>query len=62
MITGSLDHIQTSMTEISLCSLLKAFPVPDSREVAGLFPAWPATFFRGDLIMKYFLWSFSPFC
>ena len=21
----------------------------------------PATFFRRDLIMKYFLWSFSPF-
>ena len=31
------------------------------QEVAGLTPAGSATFFRGDLIMKYFLGSFSPF-
>ena len=34
---------------------------PGYQEVAGLTPARSATFFRGDLIMKYFLWSFSPF-
>ena len=27
----------------------------DDQEVAGLTPAGSATFFRGDLIMKYFL-------
>ena len=32
------------------------------QEVAGSTPAGSATFFRGDLIMKYFLQSFSPFC
>ena len=31
------------------------------QEVVGLIPAWSATFFHGDLIMKYFLPSFSPF-
>ena len=31
-------------------------------EVAGLIHARSATFFRGDLIMKYFLQSFSPIC
>ena len=31
------------------------------QEVAGSTPAGSATFFRGDLIMKYFLQSFSPF-
>ena len=34
----------------------------DNQEVAGSNPAGSATFFRGDLIMKYFLRSFSPFC
>ena len=29
------------------------------QEVVGWTPAGLATFFRGDLIMKYFLWSFS---
>ena len=32
------------------------------QEVAGSTPAGLATFFHGDLIMKYFLRSFSPFC
>ena len=32
-----------------------------TEEVAGLTSAGLATFFRGDLIMKYFLQSFSPF-
>ena len=31
------------------------------QEVASSTPAGSATFFRGDLIMKYFLRSFSPF-
>ena len=31
------------------------------QEVEGLTHAGLATFFRGDLIMKYFLRSFSPF-
>ena len=32
------------------------------KEIAGSTPAGSsATFFRGDLIMKYFLRSFSPF-
>ena len=32
-----------------------------NQEVAGSTPAKSAIFFRGDLIMKYFLRSFSPF-
>ena len=39
---------------------LDARPTGD-QEVAGSTPAGSATFFRGDLIMKYFLRSFSPF-
>ena len=37
---------------------LDAHPTGD-QEVAGLTPAGSATFFCGDLVMKYFLWSFS---
>ena len=33
----------------------------DDQEVAGLTPAASAPFFRGDLIMKYFIRSFSLF-
>ena len=32
------------------------------QEIAGSIPAGPATFFHADMIIKYFLWSFSPFC
>ena len=32
------------------------------QEVAGSTTARSATFFHGDLIMKYFLPSFSPIC
>ena len=39
---------------------LDARPTGD-QEVAGSNPVGSATFFREDLIMKYFLWSFSPF-
>ena len=41
-------------------ALLNASPTGD-QEVTGLTPKGSATFFHGDLIMKYFLWSFSPF-
>ena len=37
-----------------------AHPTGD-QEVVGSTPAGSATFFCGDLIMKYFLRSFSPF-
>ena len=37
-----------------------ACPTGD-QEIGGLTPAGSATFFRGDMIMKYFLQSFSPF-
>ena len=40
---------------------LDARPTGD-HEVAGLTHAGSGTFFHGDLIMKYFVWSFSPFC
>ena len=33
----------------------------DDQEAVGSTPAGSATFFCGDLIMKYFLWSFPPF-
>ena len=33
----------------------------DDQGVAGSTPAGSATFFRGDLMMKYFLRSSSPF-
>ena len=39
---------------------LDARPTSD-KEDAGITPAGSATFFHGDLIMKYFLWSLSPF-
>ena len=39
---------------------LDAHPTGD-QEVAGLTPAGSATFFCGDLVMKYFLWSFSHY-
>ena len=39
---------------------LDARPTGD-QEVAGLTPARLATFFPGDLIAEYFVWSFSPF-
>ena len=45
----------------ALVAQLNTHP-PDDQEVAGLTPAGSATFFHGDLIIKYFLRSFSPFC
>ena len=41
-------------------ALLDASPTGD-QEAAGATLAGSATFFRGDLIMKYFLRSISPF-
>ena len=41
-------------------SVADACPTGD-QEVEGSTAAESATFFRGDLIMKYFLQSFSPF-
>ena len=37
-----------------------ARPIGD-QEVAGSTPVGLATFFRGDLVMKYFLRPFYPF-
>ena len=37
-------------------------PLTGDQEVAGSTATGSATFFGGDLIMKYFLQSFSPFC
>ena len=46
----------------SLTSVAQLDACPTSgQEVMGLTPAKSVTFFRGDLIMKYFLQSFSPF-
>ena len=42
------------MAQLDMC------PTGD-QEVAGSTSAGLATFFHGDLIMKNFLWSFSPF-
>ena len=42
-------------------SQLDARPTGD-QEVASSTPAMSAKFFHGDLIVKYFLKSFSPFC
>ena len=44
----------------ALVAQLDAHPTGD-QEVAGLTPAGSATFFGGNLIMRYFLWSVSPF-
>ena len=45
----------------ALMAQLDARPT-GNQEVAGSTPAGSATLFRGDLITKYFLLSFSPFC
>ena len=57
--------INIRMTLLQYCVLasvaqLDARPTGD-QEVSGSTPAGSATFFLGDLIMKYFLRSFSPF-
>ena len=41
-------------------SQLDARPTGD-QEVAGSTPTRSATFYRGELVMEYFLRSFSPF-
>ena len=45
----------TSVAQLDAC-------LTDDQEVANSTPAGLAIFFRGDLIMKYFVQSFSPFC
>ena len=45
---------------MALVTQLDERPTGD-QEVAGSIPAGPAAFLGGDLIMKYFLRSFSPF-
>ena len=47
--------------EPALMAQLDMHPT-DDQEVVGLIPTGLATVFHGDLIMKYFLRSFSPFC
>ena len=56
---GTPDVTGTSSEPASVAQL-DACPTGD-QEVAGSTPAVSATFFRGDLIMKYFLQSFSSF-
>ena len=52
---------------IIYCEYLEGVAQLDARltgdqKVEGLTPAGSATCFCGDLIVKYFLQSFSPFC
>ena len=35
-------------------------PLIGHQEVAGSTPSGLATYFHGDMAMKYFLWSFCP--
>ena len=62
----TLDCLEVILAKFgNTCTLasvaqLDARPTGD-QEVAGPTPAWPATFFRGDLIMKYFLQLLFPF-
>ena len=55
-----MDKVWFSEGFVGVVAQLHVCPTGDL-EVAGLTPAGLATFFRGDLIMKYFLQSFSPF-
>ena len=48
------------MGTLASVSQLDAPPTGD-QEVVALIPAGSTTFFHGDFIMKYFLWSFSTF-
>ena len=52
------DHSSRMLASVAQ---LDAHPTGD-QEVVGLTPTRLATLFRGDLIMKYFLQSFSSFC
>ena len=61
-ISRQVDHILLLYLSWQPASVdqLDARPTGDHK-VAGSTPAGSATFFRGNLIMKYFLRSFSPF-
>ena len=50
----------TTFIQLASGAQLDACPTGD-QEVASSTPARPATVFHVDLIMKYFLRSFSPF-
>ena len=63
-VSNSLDKFIKSMKIKSIASKpaqLDLRPTGD-QEIAGLTPTRSATFFHGDLIMQYVLWSFYPFC
>ena len=56
-----MHQIERNMKQVLVSvAQLDGHPTGD-QEVAGSNPAGSATFFHGDLIMKYFLQSFSPF-
>ena len=52
--------LQLQKVQQASTAQLDARPTGDQK-VAGLTTAGSEKFLRGDLIMKYFLWSFSPF-
>ena len=56
-----LRTLNLNLQMLALVTQLDAHPTRDQK-VAGSTPAGSATFFRGDLTMKYFLQSFSPLC
>ena len=55
LLANSADNKTASVAQLDVC------PTGD-QEVVGLTFTYSATFFCGDLIMKYFPRSFSPFC
>ena len=63
MENATFVHIQTVKIQSRLLALLAQLSAhrTGDQEVAGSTPAGLATFFRADLIINYFLWSFSPF-
>ena len=61
-LTNVYDYIQI-YTDIYSRVTLGDYACPTGdQEVAGSTPSGSASFSRRDLILKYFLWSFSPFC
>ena len=60
MESKSLEQMESKGLEAASVAQLHAHSTGD-QEVAGSTPDKSATFFRGDLIMNYFLRSFTPF-
>ena len=60
IVDGTRKNCLSKAILMTSVAQLDARPTVD-QEVAGSNPAGSATFFRKDLIMKYFLLSFSPF-